>query len=57
MVPTTGPYHETREDGAQAWYLDGKLHREDGPAVIYPNGHQEFWVKGRQISPKSSERQ
>jgi len=25
-------------DGTQEWYHHGKLHREDGPAVIYPEG-------------------
>ena len=31
--------------GDQIWKLpNGKIHRVDGPAVIYPNGHQEWWV-------------
>ena len=34
-------------DGRQEWYLNGKLHREDGPAVIYPNGRQEWWLNGK----------
>ena len=25
-------------DGTQEWWQNGKLHREDGPAIIYPNG-------------------
>ena len=25
-------------------YLNGKLHREDGPAVIYANGTKEWWL-------------
>jgi len=33
-------------DGTQRWYLDGLLHREDGPAVIYPNGGTEWWRFG-----------
>jgi hypothetical protein len=34
------------EDG-EYWYLNGKWHREDGPAVIYSDGHQEWWVNGK----------
>jgi hypothetical protein len=29
-------------NGSKAWYLNGKLHREDGPAVEYANG-TKFW--------------
>ena len=27
------------------WYKDGKLNREDGPAVEHPDGHQEWWIE------------
>lgn len=42
----------TYDDGGrdyftQEWWGDGKLHREDGPAVIYPFGTKEWWIKGR----------
>jgi hypothetical protein len=30
------------EDGGKFWFLNGKLHREDGPAVEYANG-DKFW--------------
>ena len=26
------------DEGDRIWYLDGKLHREDGPAVEYADG-------------------
>ena len=29
------------------WRVNGKLHREDGPAVEYKNGGKEWWVNGR----------
>ncbi len=32
------------EDG---WPLPGRLHREDGPAAIYPGLRQEWWLNGR----------
>jgi hypothetical protein len=24
----------------------GQFHREDGPAIIYPNGYEEWWLNG-----------
>jgi len=47
---------EYRQDG---WYTDsygirrhfcmGWCHREDGPAVIYPDGSREWWLKGWEV--------
>ena len=34
------------EDGYSAWYLNGKLHREDGPAVEDSNGHKSWYLNG-----------
>ena len=36
------------EDGTVMYQLDGKLHREDGPAVIYLNGSKHWWLNGKQ---------
>jgi hypothetical protein len=30
-------------EGFIYWFKEGKLHREDGPAVIYPGGIKECW--------------
>ena len=30
----------------------GLLHREDGPAVIYPSGFAEYWLNGKKRSKK-----
>ena len=32
--------------GIKRYYLDGFLHREDGPAIIYPNGIMEWYNHG-----------
>ena len=40
----SGPH--TRFDGALEWYVDGKLHREDGPAFIHPDGTREWYQRG-----------
>ena len=40
----------------EVWYCDdgccnGKeLHRDDGPAVIYPDGSREWWRHGRRLT-------
>lgn len=33
-------------DGTQVWYEKGYIHREGNPAVIYPDGKEEWWTKG-----------
>ena len=35
------------ENGNKRWYANGKLHREDGPAVERANGDKEWWVEGK----------
>jgi hypothetical protein len=32
------------------WYLNGDLHREDGPAVIYPDGTQRWYLNDKDIT-------
>ena len=34
------------ESGHKAWYLNGKRHREDGPAVKYANGDKCWYLNG-----------
>jgi uncharacterized protein YgiM (DUF1202 family) len=34
------------EDGSKYWYLNGKYHREDGPAVEYANGDKYWYLNG-----------
>ena len=31
------------DNGNKAWYLNGELHREDGPAVEYADGYKAWW--------------
>ena len=35
------------DTGNQFWYLNGKYHREDGPAVVYANGYQAWYLNGQ----------
>ena len=34
------------EFGIKTWCVDGKLHRENGPAVIGKDGYKAWWVNG-----------
>ena len=34
-------------NGDKRWYLDGKLHCEDGPAIVYAKGHKEYRMNGK----------
>ena len=47
-IPKNGYYID--EDGIEEWFLNGELHREDGPAVIspQPNGNK-FWIQNGQF--------
>ena len=38
----------TEENGDQRWYQNGKLHREDGPAVIRTCGSEYWYRRGQQ---------
>ena len=33
--------------GGKHWYVDGKLHRVDGPAIEYANSDKEWYVDGK----------
>jgi hypothetical protein len=33
-------------NGTKQWYLNGKLHRIDGPAIEYPNGVKYWFLNG-----------
>ena len=33
-------------NGDKSWWLSGKLHRTDGPAIEYASGSKEWWLNG-----------
>ena len=33
-------------DGDKKWYLNGELHREDGPAIEYNDGTKKWFLNG-----------
>jgi hypothetical protein len=38
---------ETAAAGTRRWYLNGQLHRVDGPAVEFINGDKEWFLNGQ----------
>ena len=40
------PAVERVDGGYRAWYLNGKRHREDGPAIVWASGDQMWWLNG-----------
>ena len=34
-------------DGSKQWFLNGKRHREDGPAIEWADGSKEWWLHGK----------
>ena len=41
------PVLEVDEEDTKRWFIDGKLHRLGGPAVIWANGQKEWWIDGK----------
>ncbi len=37
----------SKETEVYEWWKNGVRHREDGPAVEYPNGEEEWWLNGK----------
>ena len=35
------------KSGIQEWFKNGKLHREDGPAVVYSDGTEKWFKEGK----------
>jgi hypothetical protein len=38
---------EIDKDGDKRWYLNGQLHREDGPAIEHINGDKFWYLNGK----------
>jgi len=37
---------DVESDGSERWYYNGRLHRENGPAVIRADGYKAWWLNG-----------
>jgi|SRR5579859_2184614 len=47
MVNNNQPICKTNSFGDKFWFLDSRLHREDGPAVEYANGYKAWYLRGQ----------
>jgi hypothetical protein len=47
------PQCKVNEWGDKYWLLNGKRHREDGPAVEGANGTKEWWLNGKETYPET----
>lgn len=36
-----------KTDLSKRWYKNGRLHREDGPAIEYSSGAKEWWLNNK----------
>jgi hypothetical protein len=42
-----GAYLFLHYNGGKGWFVDGKHHREDGPAYIHPDGSKRWYIHGK----------
>lgn len=38
------------DEGTRSWWLNGKRHREDGPACEYVNGDKAWYLYGEELT-------
>ena len=38
------------DSGTKQWFLNGELHREDGPAIEWANGAKEWYLNGEELT-------
>ena len=38
---------KVNDNGHKRWFLNGELHREDGPAIEYANGYKSWYLNGK----------
>ena len=39
-------------DDQTKWFLNGKYHREDGPAITWDNGTKYWYIEGKELTEK-----
>jgi len=38
---------EVKQDGTKKWFVDGRLHRDEGPAIEFPDGDKVWFRYGK----------
>ena len=46
----------THADGSKSWYLNGKYHREDGPAIEFADGSKHWYLNGKELTEEEFKR-
>jgi hypothetical protein len=52
-LPNGGTLYEYSDDNIcflAEWFLNGKLHREDGPAIEYGDGQKSWYLNDKLLS-------
>ena len=47
------PECRVSQHGTKRWYLNGKWHREDGPAREWVDGSKEWYLHGKPVHPET----
>ena len=43
-------------NGTKFWFLNGKRHREDGPAIEYDNGYKAWYLNDKEVTKEEHKR-
>ena len=43
-------------EGSKSWWLNGKRHREDGPAIEWADGDKSWWLNGKEVTEEEHKR-
>ena len=47
-------YKVTVDDyGTKSWFLNDRLHREDGPAIEWADGSKSWWINGEYLTEEN----
>jgi len=47
------PECKTYPNGNKVWFLNGKYHREDGPAIELTSGRKEWYLNDEPVDPET----
>jgi hypothetical protein len=43
-------------NGSKSWHLNGKCHREDGPAIEWANGYKAWYLNDKKVTEEEHKR-
>ena len=45
------------DSGNKFWYLNGKRHREDGPAIEWADSNKSWYLNGKEVTEEEHKKQ